>query len=635
MRNTSYPPSSLAFDWIMAALGVLLMAGVIQDGWAHAHGLVDQSFFTPWHAIMYSCMLINGIVLGVMGVRNLLHGYTFRRGLPFGYWTSLIGVIIFATGGVFDLYWHTVYGIETDITGLISPSHIWLALGGVLVFVGPLRSIAHRYDSQSGGWKIAGPAILSGVAILTLLGFFTQYASPLGDTTTEQIIAPNKGATTGGELYAVRLNGSGETRVATLLNRDIWGAAVSPDGASVAYRVQVNGGSAGLPPSDIYVANIDGTHAVRLTHSGRHDTQAAWSSDGKRLAYVSMPAQTSGNFSIITMNRDGSDAHTIVNGTTTVQNPTWSPDDRWIAFQSRNGLHQQLALMQANGGSATWLASTAGGGEPAFSRNGMLVFSKDDGTIALTDMHGSKSSVLKVQGSEPSFSPDGTHIAYASNADGATQIFVANLDGTHAVNVTRLAAQDASHPAWVSNSELIFTALGRPQPIYTGTGKAYSEDAFIISSIIMMGLLLLLVRRWRMPLGSMTAVLGLYSIALATQSDTYFDIPAAIVTGIVADILLAVFGERVRSGNGFYAFAFIVPFVMCAAYVAAVRVNDGGLGWPPNMVLGTPIIAGFAGLLLSFCFAPPLTVAAEAPEAQSEPVPAPVSETWRATSTAS
>jgi len=97
MRNTSYPPSSLTFDWIMAALGVLLMAGVIQDGWAHAHGLVDQSFVTPWHAIMYSCMLINGIVLGVMGVRNLLRGYTFRRGLPFGYWTSLIGVMSLAT----------------------------------------------------------------------------------------------------------------------------------------------------------------------------------------------------------------------------------------------------------------------------------------------------------------------------------------------------------------------------------------------------------------------------------------------------------------------------------------------------------------------------------------------------------
>ncbi len=74
MRNPAYPPSSLTFDWIMAILAALLMGGVIQDGWAHAHGLVDQSFLTPWHAIMYSCMVLNGIVLGVMGLRNLRRG---------------------------------------------------------------------------------------------------------------------------------------------------------------------------------------------------------------------------------------------------------------------------------------------------------------------------------------------------------------------------------------------------------------------------------------------------------------------------------------------------------------------------------------------------------------------------------
>ena len=607
MRNPPYPPSSLAFDWVMAALAALLMCGVIQDGWAHAHGLVDQSFFTPWHAIMYSCMAINGVALATIGLRNLARGYTFSRGLPYGYWTSLTGVIVFATGGVFDLFWHTLYGIETDITGLISVSHLWLAVGGALVFVGPLRSIAHRYDANSGGWKVVGPAILSVIALLMLLGFFTQYASPLADNTDESILAPNRGGITGGELYSVHLDGSNETRLLTIAKHDIWGAAISPDGKHVAYRVQT-GRTGGIEPSDIYVANSDGTHAVRITHSGRHDTQIAWSPDGKRLAYVSMPAGTSGNFSIITLNRDGSAARTIVDGTTTVQNPSWSPDGTSIVYQSRNGLHQQLAVIPANGGTPQWLASTMGGSEPFWSRNGSIVFSKDDGTLGVTDASGVNGKRLKLQGSESAASPDGKRIAYTSNDNGAAQIFVANADGSHPVDVTRLAAQDASHAAWRSDGELVFTSAGRAQPIYTSIGKAYSEDAFIISTVVLMGLLLMLVRRWRMPLGSMTAILTFYSIALATQSDTYFDIAAAIATGILADVLLAALKDGARTGMGFYAFSFIVPFVMSATYIIAVSIHDGGLGWPPNMIFGTPFIAGFVGLLISYCFASPLSV---------------------------
>lgn len=621
MRNTSYPPSSLTFDWIMAVLAALLMAGVIQDGWAHQHGLVDQSFFTPWHAIMYSCMVVNGIVLGVMGLINLRRGYTFRRGLPYGYWTSLIGVIVFATGGVFDLFWHTLFGIETDITGLVSVSHLWLALGGALVFVGPIRSIAHRYDEHTGGWKVTGPLLLCTAALLTELAFFTQYASLFSDNTTEQIMAANTAGITGGELFSVRTNATQETRLLTFPQHDIWGAAVSPDGKRVAYRVQAGSRSGGLPPSDIYVANADGTHAVRITHSGRHDTQVAWSPDGTRLAYVSMPAGTSGNFSVTIVSRDGSTPRKIVDGTTTVQNPSWSPDGASIVFQSRNGLHQQLAVVSANGGTPHWLASTVDGAEPYWSRTGTIVFDKDDGTLLMTDGAGVKATPLPVHGSEPAFSPDGTRIAYAWNAGGAMQIFVANADGTHVRNVTQLAAQDASHPAWRSNNEVLFTAAGRPLPIYTQIGKAYSMDAILITSLITIGLVLMLVRRWRMPIGSMTVLLTLYAIALATQSDTYWDIPGLVATGVMADVLLASIGERARSGNAFYTFAFIVPFVLTASYLVSVRVHDGALGWPPNMIIGAPFIAGIVGLFVSFCFAPPLRVGAVAPEPETGHLP--------------
>ena len=598
----------------MAALAALLMAGVIQDGWAHAHGLVDQSFLTPWHAILYSCMAINGIVLGVMGLRNLSSGYTFRRGLPFGYWTSLIGVIVFATGGVFDFFWHTIYGIETDITGLISVSHLWLALGGALVFAGPIRSIAHRYDSNAGGWKIAGPLVLCTAALLTLFAFFTQYASLFADNTTEEIMAADSSNVTGGELFSVRTDGAHETRLGIFPKHDVWGAATSADGRFVAYRVQAASRSGGLVPSDIYLARADGSHAVRITHSGNHDTQVAWAPDGKRLAYVSMPAGSSGNFAIVVVNRDGLGARKIVDGSTTVQNPSWSADGRSIVFQSRNGLHQELAVVAASGGPIRWLASTIDGAEPFWSRNGTIVFDKDDGTLLATYAAGTSAMPIRAKGGEPSVSPDGKHLAYVATDGGAAQVFVSNIDGSFAVNVTQLAAQDASHPAWRSNSELLFTATGRPQSVLSPMGKTYSMDAIIISSLVTIVLIQMLVRRWRMPLGAMTVLLGLYALALATQADTYWDIPGLLLTGIIADALLAMLKDRARSGNGFYTFSFIVPFVMCTAYVASVRMHDGILGWPPNMIIGAPFIAGIAGLVMSFCFDPPLAATAPARE---------------------
>lgn len=628
MRSSSYPssscpPSSLAFDWLMAVLAALIMAGVIQDGWAHNHGLVDQSFFTPWHAILYSCMALSGLTLLAAGLRNLARGYTFRNGLPYGYWTSVLGVVLFATGGVFDMFWHSLFGIETDITGLISISHLWLALGGALVFVGPIRSIASRYAPAARiGWRIAGPLVLCGAALLTLLGFFTQYASLFSDNTSERIMAPNRAGITGGELYSVRTDGSRETRLVTMRKHDLWGAAVSPNGALVAYRVQTGSDGGDLLPSDIYVARTDGTNPARITHSGAHDTQAAWSPDGKRLAYVSMPAGTSGNFSIVTVNRDGSGAHKIVDSTTTVQNPSWSPDGRFVVFQSRNGLHQQLAVVAATGGAVRWLDATVDGAEPFWARSGRIVFDKSDGSLWLTNAAGTSASPLHLSGGEPSISPDGSHIAYVGSSGGAAQVFVANLDGTNARDVTQLAAQDASHPAWRSAGELLFTATGRPTAVYTQIGKTYSIDAVIVSALIAIGVALLLIRRFALPAGSITALFALYAIALATQADTYWDIPAAIAGGIVADVFLIALRERARAGTGFYSLAFAVPFVMTAAYILSVYLRNAGLGWPPNMIVGAPFIAGFVGLLVAFCYAIPLAAPAVQPGMRVPEVPA-------------
>ena len=54
---------SLSFDWAMIVLSLWFVGGLFVDGWAHTHNKVDQSFFTPWHAILYSGWAVTALFL--------------------------------------------------------------------------------------------------------------------------------------------------------------------------------------------------------------------------------------------------------------------------------------------------------------------------------------------------------------------------------------------------------------------------------------------------------------------------------------------------------------------------------------------------------------------------------------------
>src|SRR5581483_7709773 len=106
------------------------------------------------------------------------------------------------------------------------------------------------------------------------------------------------------------------------------------------------------------------------------------------------------------------------------------------------------------------------------------------------------------------WSPGGKHLAYVREARGDAQVFVTDLSSARSTNVSQLAGLDASRPAWTPRGDLIFTATGRPLPATTFLGLAYSEDANIIEAIVVTGIALMLIRRWRMPFGALTFLLG-------------------------------------------------------------------------------------------------------------------------------
>ncbi len=156
-----------------------MVVGLYLDGWAHRHLHDLDTFFTPWHGVLYS---------GFLACAGLLTWRRFRRSdmaslqsanLPPGYQLSFIGVVVFALGGVGDLIWHTLLGVEADLDALLSPTHLALAAGGVLILSGPFRAEWLRQRRAALTFPQAVPMLASLTLTLSVFTFFTQFAHPL------------------------------------------------------------------------------------------------------------------------------------------------------------------------------------------------------------------------------------------------------------------------------------------------------------------------------------------------------------------------------------------------------------------------------------------------------------------------
>jgi len=172
---------SIGFDWVMSVLCGVFLGGLFLDGWAHTHGRVDNTFFTPWHAVLYSGYLLVALFLIATTGWNRRRGYSWLRALPPGYDWSLVGVLLWVPGGLADLLWHELFGFEASVDALLSPPHLVLALGYGLMASGPLRAAWRRPDRWSGRWRRVLPALLSLTFLLSLITFFTQIAHPMAN----------------------------------------------------------------------------------------------------------------------------------------------------------------------------------------------------------------------------------------------------------------------------------------------------------------------------------------------------------------------------------------------------------------------------------------------------------------------
>ncbi len=190
------------------------------------------------------------------------------------------------------------------------------------------------------------------------------------------------------------------------------------------------------------------TSQVRLQNNTTSDFNPRFSADGTQIAFVK-------NNDVWKMNADGTNETQLTGLTPPISLDSfvggWSPDGSKIVFQRSN---------------------PAAGGNPA----NFEVFTIDaDGTDLTNVSNNPGSATVGSSDSQPSFSPDGTRIAFQSNRRGNPDIWVMNADGTGARPLTADSLAEESAPefspdgqqiAFQSDRGMIPRTTGRNLEIY-------------------------------------------------------------------------------------------------------------------------------------------------------------------------
>ncbi|MCD9022060.1 hypothetical protein [Cohnella silvisoli] len=170
------PRVSTPKHYITIVFGMWLIGGIFVDGYAHNHGVVE-TFFTPWHAILYSGFIASAIwMTWLLYLSRRATGLPWLQAAPIGYGLGLVGVVVFLAGGVGDMIWHIVFGIEQDTAALLSPTHLVLLVGAVLILSSPYRAEWHNKESKEPRWREFAPPFLSVVITMGAASFFLMYA---------------------------------------------------------------------------------------------------------------------------------------------------------------------------------------------------------------------------------------------------------------------------------------------------------------------------------------------------------------------------------------------------------------------------------------------------------------------------
>jgi TolB protein len=242
--------------------------------------------------------------------------------------------------------------------------------------------------------------------------------------------------------------------------------------------------------SDIFAGRPDGSGTRPLLDGPTNDSDAVWSPDGSRIAFVRSTPDGKGN-GIHVMDADGTGITNLtpVPGGITNDEPAWSPDGQHIAFRSnREGM--TIFVMRADGSDVRRLVNvevetaqapswSPDGGRIVFSGRTDERHSCSESSLSVVHPDGSGLRTLPSHpsaASNPVFSPDGSKIAYGQGDGYKYDLFVMNADGSGVIRLTDYSGFDG-RPVWSPDASAIAFASDRGATAAQQDGKRGNETA--------------------------------------------------------------------------------------------------------------------------------------------------------------
>ena len=207
----------------------------------------------------------------------------------------------------------------------------------------------------------------------------------------------------------------------------------------------------------------------------------------------------------------------------------------------------------------------------------------------------------------PSWSPDGSRIAFQSWRTGEAEIWSMAADGSDPVNLTRSpATADAMWDGAWGPDGIAFSRYTYPPAFAQPVAREDLGVAALLIEAIATAFVAVIVAAVRPPFGSYTVVLAIATLLAASQADGWRFVPAAVVGGLLVDILVRLAPEQRKASAVGAATAIVVVLAPAATVVATSE-----LGWTPTLLLGVGLAAGLGGWCLGGLVRP-LRVPAEA-----------------------
>jgi TolB protein len=249
----------------------------------------------------------------------------------------------------------------------------------------------------------------------------------------------------GREIVVIRPDGTHRRAITSDPGDDIlpvW----SPTGRRIAWAHQSWRGG----PYDLWVAWADGSHRRNLTSRSRSGSRyASWSPTGRSIVFMS---SRSGGIEIWKMRVDGSRVRRLTfNSGIEDCCPDWRPTGRRIVFESdRFGRFELLSMRTDGSGLRRLTRNNIYDGTPAYSPDGRWIAYNSASDIWVMRADGTRRRRLTTAPGidrTPSWSPNGKLIVFVSGRTGTNQVWLMRRDGSHERRLTNEPA-GAYDPDW-------------------------------------------------------------------------------------------------------------------------------------------------------------------------------------------